>query len=101
LLLFAFILEPGRAFNLILIGALRASGDVNFPVIISAIFVWGLAVPNAYLFGIHLEFGLLGIFIAFVIDEWVRGLLMLFRWRRRKWQERYLRTEKEDSIKIA
>jgi len=101
LLLLAFVLEPGRAFNIILIGALRASGDVNFPVIISAIFVWGLAVPNAYLFGIHLEFGLLGIFIAFVIDEWVRGLIMLFRWRRRKWQERYLRTQKEDSIEIA
>src|SRR5690606_26195333 len=32
ILLLTFILEPGRAFNIVLINALRAAGDVRFPV---------------------------------------------------------------------
>ena len=90
LLLLAFLLEPGRAFNMILNGSLRASGDVNYPVIIGLIFMWGLAVPLAYLFGIHFGLGLIGIFISFILDEWTRGIIMFFRWRKRKWQTRLL-----------
>ncbi|MBB3114611.1 putative MATE family efflux protein [Paenibacillus phyllosphaerae] len=85
LLLLAFLLEPGRAFNLILISALRAAGDVRYPVYVGIVFMWGLAVPSAYLFGIHLDMGLYGILSAFVVDEWVRGILMAYRWRKRKW----------------
>lgn len=85
LLLIAFLLEPGRAFNLILISALRAAGDVRFPVYVGIAFMWGLAVPCAYLLGIRLEMGLLGIFTAFVMDEWIRGIMMAFRWKSRRW----------------
>jgi Na+-driven multidrug efflux pump len=48
--------------------------------------MWLMSVPLAYLLGIHYEFGLIGIWIAFVADEWVRGLFMLWRWRSRVWQ---------------
>ncbi len=85
LLLLAFLLEPGRACNLVVISALRAVGDVRYPVYIGMLFVWLLAVPAAYLLGIHWELGLLGIFSAFVMDEWLRGLMMLFRWRSKRW----------------
>lgn len=85
LLLLAFLLEPGRAFNLILISALRAAGDVRYPVYVGIAFMWGLAVPSAYLFGIRLDWGLTGILMAFVMDEWIRGLLMAYRWRSRRW----------------
>lgn len=88
LLLLSFLLEPGRAFNVVLIGSLRAVGDVNFPVMIGVIFMWGLAVPLAYLLGIHWSLGLFGIFITFILDEWTRGLIMLHRWRKRKWLAR-------------
>jgi Na+-driven multidrug efflux pump len=83
--LLAFLLEPGRACNLVVISALRAAGDVRYPVYIGMLFVWLLAVPAAYLLGIHLELGLLGIFSAFVMDEWLRGLMMLRRWRTKRW----------------
>ncbi|MCI3922208.1 MATE family efflux transporter [Paenibacillus sp. TRM 82003] len=85
LLLLAFLLEPGRAFNLIVISSLRAAGDVKYPVYVGILIMWGLAVPAAYFFGIHLGFGLIGIFVAFIADEWVRGLIMLARWRSRRW----------------
>jgi putative MATE family efflux protein len=85
LLLLAFLLEPGRALNLIVISSLRAAGDVRYPVYIGMLFVWLIAVPCAYLFGIHWEMGLIGIFSAFVMDEWLRGLMMLHRWRTKRW----------------
>lgn len=80
------ILEPGRAFNLVVINSLRASGDVFFPVLMGIISMWGVSVTLSYFFGIHLGFGLVGMWIAFGMDEWLRGILMLWRWRSRKWQ---------------
>ncbi|MNR64188.1 MATE family multidrug exporter [compost metagenome] len=52
--------------------------------------MWGIAVPLAYYLGIHLEMGLLGVWIAFTVDEWVRGLLMYLRWRSKVWQSKSL-----------
>ncbi|WP_312116052.1 MATE family efflux transporter [Brevibacillus reuszeri] len=86
LMLLSLILEAGRTFNIVLIGSLNAGGDVRFPVIVGIISMWGLSVPLSYFFGISLGFGLAGIWWAFIIDEWLRGLLMLWRWRSRSWQ---------------
>lgn len=86
LILLTIILEPGRTFNLVVINSLRAAGDVRFPVYMGIASMWGISVPLAYLLGIYFGFGLVGIWIAFIIDEWFRGLIMLWRWRSRKWE---------------
>lgn len=86
LMLLTLLLEAGRTFNIVLIGSLNAAGDVRFPVVVGIISMWGLSVPLSYVFGISLGFGLAGIWWAFIIDEWLRGLLMLWRWRSRSWQ---------------
>jgi putative MATE family efflux protein len=78
LLFIAIALETGRAFNLIVNGALRAAGDVIYPVaaaIASLVLVLGV---GSYYMG--RAFGLPGIFIAYAADEWIRGLLMQARW---------------------
>lgn len=83
LLWIAVALETGRVFNLVLPGALRATGDVNYPVIAgigSYVLVLGV---GSYFLG--RTFGLVGIFIAYAADEWVRGLLMLARWHWQGW----------------
>ncbi|MGY3718736.1 MATE family efflux transporter [Sutcliffiella cohnii] len=85
LLLLSVLLEPGRAFNLVVINSLRATGDVKFPVYMAILSMWGLQLPIAYILGIHFELGLVGIFIAFIFDEWFRGIIMLIRWRSRVW----------------
>ncbi|MRX73499.1 MATE family efflux transporter [Bacillus lacus] len=85
LMLLTIILEPGRAFNLVIISSLRAAGDVKFPVYMGILSMFGVQVPIAYYFGIHLGYGLAGIWIAFIVDEWLRGIIMLFRWRSRIW----------------
>ncbi|WP_078555307.1 MATE family efflux transporter [Bacillus alkalicellulosilyticus] len=87
LMLLTIILEPGRAFNVIIINSLRAAGDVKFPVYMGILIMWGVGVPVAYIFGIHFELGLIGVWIAFIVDEWVRGVIMLLRWRSKKWQK--------------
>lgn len=87
LLMISIILETGRAFNIVLINSLRAVGDVRFPVYMAIWSMWGISVPVGYLLGIHLGYGLVGIFIGFAMDEWARGLCMLWRWRRRRWMD--------------
>ncbi|GFZ32896.1 putative transporter YisQ [Clostridium zeae] len=80
-------LEPGRSFNLVVINSLRASGDVKFPVYMGIFSMWGVSVTLSYLLGIKLGLGLAGMWIAFACDEWFRGVLMLWRWRTRKWEK--------------
>ncbi|MNP65398.1 hypothetical protein D3C76_1609850 [compost metagenome] len=47
-------------------------------------------MPLAYILGVHLGIGLFGIWIAFTVDEWLRGLIMLLRWRSRAWEKKAL-----------
>lgn len=86
LILLTIILEPGRAFNLVVINSLRAAGDVKYPVYIGILSMWGVAVTLSYVLGIVFGLGLIGVWIAFIVDEWLRGLLMLRRWRSKKWE---------------
>ncbi|MBC7683945.1 MAG: MATE family efflux transporter [Bdellovibrionales bacterium] len=89
LLRMSLLLEPGRTFNLVVINSLRATGDARFPVLMGMCSMWGVAVavPLAWLLGLYLGWGLVGIWIAFTCDEWVRGLSMYARWKSRVWEK--------------
>ncbi|KKK09176.1 MULTISPECIES: MATE family efflux transporter [Bacillus] len=87
LLILTIVLEPGRSFNMVIINSLRAAGDAKFPVYMAMISMWGIGLPIAYLLGIQLEMGLIGVWISFIVDEWVRGIFMYRRWRSRVWTE--------------
>jgi putative MATE family efflux protein len=95
LLLLCLLLEPGRTFNLVVINSLRATGDANISLIMAFISMWGISVPLAYVLGIHLGFGLPGIWIAFIVDEWFRGITMYFRWKSRAWEKKILVQEEQ------
>ncbi|QHT58978.1 MATE family efflux transporter [Paenibacillus lycopersici] len=83
--LISIILEPGRVFNIVVINSLRAAGDAKFPVLMGVFSMWGVCVPLAYYLGVHLGWGLAGVWIAFTVDEWLRGLMMLWRWKSGAW----------------
>ncbi len=85
LLRLSIALEIGRVFNIIVINSLRATGDARFTVQIGVCCMWLLWVPNSWLLGLHLGWGLVGIWIAMALDEWLRGLIMYRRWKLRKW----------------
>jgi putative MATE family efflux protein len=90
LLLLGFLLEPGRNFNVILEKSLQASGDATFAMISAVLVTWLFSLPLTYILGIHFGYGLYGIWVAFIIDEWVRGIVLYFRWRSRSWKEKSL-----------
>ena len=85
LLRLSVVLELGRVFNIVVINSLRATGDARYPVQIGAVCMWLLWVPNSWFLGVHLGWGLVGIWIAMTCDEWLRGLLMYHRWVKRRW----------------
>lgn len=78
-------IEPGRSVNMVLMGSLKSVGDVKFPVVIGIISMWGLAVALSYVFGIYMGLGLLGVWIAQGVDEWLRGIFAYRRWKSRPW----------------
>ena len=78
LLWIAVALETGRVFNLIINGALRATGDAIYPVAASAASLILVLGVGSYFIGRH--FGLPGIFVIYAADEWIRGLLLMARW---------------------
>jgi putative MATE family efflux protein len=83
LLWISLALETGRVANLIVFGALRSTGDVIFPVsaaIVSIVLVLGV---GSVVLGRH--FGLVGIWIAYAADEWIRGAIMFRRWNTHGW----------------
>jgi putative MATE family efflux protein len=88
LIYLTIILEPGRSFNLVVINSLRATGDVRFPVYMGILSMWGVSVTLSYVLGIWFGLGLIGIWISFIADEWLRGIIMLKRWRSKVWMKK-------------
>ncbi|MDA3047088.1 MATE family efflux transporter [Campylobacter sp. VBCF_06 NA8] len=84
------ILELGRTFNIVFVNALRASGDARFPFLMGLIFMWGVSLPVGYFLGISLGIGILGVWIGFLCDEWLRGGANTWRWISKKWQSKRL-----------
>lgn len=79
------LLEPGRTFNLVVINALRATGDARYPVMAGAASMLVILAGGSAFFGLVLGWGLPGVWIAYALDEWVRGLLMWRRWATHGW----------------
>ena len=79
------ILEMGRALNLVIISSLRAVGDVRFPAIVGICSMWGIGAFSAFVFAVVFEMGLIGIVIGAIADECFRGIVMIFRWKSKKW----------------
>lgn len=82
-----FFVEIGRALNNSISGALQATGDVRYQLVVNQASGWLVSVGGSYLFGIVLGFGLYGVWLAFALDELTRGLILLRRWRSQKWVE--------------
>ena len=80
LLWITVLLEPGRTCNVVIINALRATGDARFPVLAGAASMLFVMAGGSWLLGVHFGLGLVGVWIAYAADEWVRGLTMAVRW---------------------
>lgn len=81
----SILLETGRTFNLIVISALRATGDSRYPFYAGAGSMAVVLAGGSWLLGVHWGWGLAGVWIAYAADEWIRGLLMWRRWLTQGW----------------
>jgi putative MATE family efflux protein len=86
-ILFSLVLETGRTCNIVIINSLRAAGDATFPVYMGMISMVGISLPLGYLLVFQLDLGLVGIWLAIAADEWIRAVIMFFRWRSRTWEK--------------
>ena len=78
-------LEMGRAFNVIVANALRAAGDATYPLVAGLPFFLLVLAGGSWLLGAALGWGLVGVWLAYITDEWLRGLIMWRRWASLAW----------------
>ena len=81
-------LELGRTSNIFATSTLRATGDTVYPLVVGVVFQWSIAVGLAYVIGIPLGYGLVGMWIGFALDENIRGIILVRRWRSGKWRNK-------------
>ena len=85
-----WFLEIGRTSNIFATSTLRATGDAIYPLMIAIVFNWTVAVGLSYVVGIPLGYGLIGMWVAFALDENIRGIILMRRWRSGKWRTKGL-----------
>ena len=61
--------------SFIMPSALRAAGDSNFTSIASLLSMWLLRVVLGYILGITLGFGIIGVWVAMIVEWGVRGMI--------------------------
>ena len=88
LLMFSIYIETGRSLNLVTIPGLKGAGDVKFPVLYGIFSMWCIMVAGSWLLGFQVGLGLIGIWIAIGTDETLRGIVMLFRWKSKRWMQK-------------
>ncbi len=84
------IVEIGRGLNHVGQNGLNATGDVNFTTVVSIVSGFVCSVGLAYVFAIWFNLGLAGMWLAFIVDEFVRATLYLVRWCRGKWKKSFM-----------
>ena len=90
LLLLSIYLEFGRSLNLIYIGALKGAGDIKFPVLYGIFSNWVIMVGGSWLLGLKLGLGVAGFWLGIGTDETTRGLVMMLRWKSKRWMNKSL-----------
>lgn len=86
IMLINIAIEFGRTTNLVLIASLRGAGDVYFPTGCAIFSMWAISVAGSYLLAVVFGMGIYGLWVAIAVDECLRGLMMIWRWRSGKWK---------------
>lgn len=90
LLFIDILLEVGRVTNLVYGGALKTSGDVFFPLYCAIAVMFTMAAGGAYVLGIKMHMLVVGAYIGMALDEFIRGLCVMIRWRTGIWRKKSL-----------
>ena len=88
--------QPGQSTQLTLSGALRGAGDTMYPLYASMLGIWGFRVGITYLFVNVFGWGLVGAWVALVLDQYIRSVVIYLRFRSGKWKYIKARVGKAD-----
>ncbi|MBQ4596143.1 MAG: MATE family efflux transporter, partial [Firmicutes bacterium] len=66
---------------------LRAAGDVTFTMIVCVVSMWLFRIGCAYFMGQFLGMGLIGVWVAMIIDWAVRTVFFIARYKSGKWKK--------------
>lgn len=75
-------------FSFTLPNALRAANDVTFAMLVSLLSMWFCRIVMGVIFGKYLGLGVIGIWIAMILDWCVRSVFFLIRYHNGKWEKR-------------
>ncbi len=78
--------QPFSALVQIITSSLQGAGDTKFPMYSTFLGIWGIRLGVGYVFAIILHWGLKGIWYAYALDLTIRGIMLLARFCRGKWQ---------------
>jgi putative MATE family efflux protein len=74
------------AVEMVLVGALRGAGDTRWPLLITLAGLLGIRIPLTYLAIDVFEWGVLGAWVAMLIDLVVRCLMVVYRFYHGGWK---------------
>ncbi len=84
-LLIDVIAQPATGVVTALTAILQAGGDTKFPMYTTWFGIWGIRTLGVYILGVYFGFGLVGAWTAIAIDNYVRALILFWRYRSSKW----------------
>lgn len=84
LVVVAFI-QVGDAYHMVVGSALRSAGLMYWVLIAYVLVSFGIMLPLAYLFGIVLKGGTIGIWFSFFIWILILAILFIQKFRRKEW----------------
>ena len=81
----SLMFEPFMAWGIILGGGLNGAGDTKSVMLIVCGTLWLIRIPLAFIFGISLGFGAIGVWWAMNVSIFVQAVLMSVRFFTKKW----------------
>lgn len=88
LLILNLLLQPLKLVNMVNNSSLTAVGDIRYMTVIGMLSLWIISVGASYFLGVHLHWGLAGIYTAMIVDEFARAAILVPRWKSRKYLQR-------------
>lgn len=67
--------------------SLRASNDVKFTMLTSILSMWLCRIGMSYILGTYFHLGVLGVWMAMMVDWFVRASIFLFRYKNERWKK--------------
>jgi len=81
LLILAALFQLFDGTQVVGLGILRGMGDVNIPTFITFIAYWIVGLPAGYLLGLHMGFGVTGVWCGLVLGLAVSSILLFLRFQ--------------------